>query len=409
MTEASRAMERVARLSYGRLVARLVARTGSLADAEDALSDALVRALETWPLTGLPDNPEAWLTRTARNRAIDRQRNGALPTAHSRELIRMAEERAVTPPPATDPRLPLMFICAHPAIDPSLRAPLMLQTVLGLDARRMATVFLVPPGTLGQRLARVKAKIQTAAIRYEMPEGREFDDRLSDVLDAVYGAYVVGYNGIPAGDPKAAGLAQEAIWLASLLADGFPRAAEAHGLFALMLFSEARRSARTDAATGALIPLEEQDTTLWESALLRDAEKALRNAARHASIGRYQLEASIQAVHAARRLTGATDWAALALLYAGLIRVAPTIGARTGQAAVLCQTEGPGTALAALDAMADVARKTYQPWWAVRAHVLERLGEVEAARAAFDRAIGLSDDPAARLYLAARKAGLARG
>jgi RNA polymerase sigma-70 factor, ECF subfamily len=225
-------------------------------------------------------------------------------------------------------------------------------------------------------------------------------------LSAIYGAYSVGYNGIPAGDPKAASLAQEAIWLASLVAAGFSEAAEAHGLFSLMLFAEARRPARADAATGALIPLEEQDTSLWNGDLLADAEKALRNAARNASLRRYQLEASIQAVHAARRRTGATDWDELALLYAGLVNVSPTIGATTGQASVIAETAGPKAALDALDAIPELARKSYQPWWATRAHVMARLGDIEGARVAFDRAIGLSDDPAATLFLAARKARL---
>lgn len=405
MTDASRAIEGVARLSYGRLVARLAARTGSLADVEDALADALLKALETWPETGVPDNPEAWLTTTARRRAIDRARTGALPATYEQELTRMAEERSETSPPATDPRLPLMFICAHPAIDPSLRAPLMLQAVLGLDARRMASVLLMPPGTLGQRLTRVKAEIERAAIRFDLPEGRDFDTRMGDVLNAIYGAYVVGYNGIPGGDRKAAGLAQEAIWLASLVADAFPKAAEAHGLFSLMLFAEARRPARTD-ETGALTPLEAQDTDRWDAALTADAERALANATRHASLGRYQLEAAIQAIHAARRRTDATDWEALKGLYAGLLKVSPTIGALTGQAAVLAETNGPKAALSALDAIPEAKRQSYQPWWATRAHVLARLGDVDAARAAFDRAIGLSDDPAARLYLVTQRGRL---
>lgn len=409
MSDAVRAVERVARLSYGGLVARLAARTRSLADAEDALSDALARALQTWPETGVPENPEAWLVTVARNRAIDHARTGALPAAHEKDLSRMAEERADTPAPTTDPRLPLMFVCAHPAIEPALRAPLMLQVVLGLDARRMASVFLVPPGTLGQRLTRVKTRIESAAIPFELPEGRAFDTRITDVLNAIYGAYVVGYNGLPAGDPKAASLAEEALWLVSLLAQGFPLVPEVHGLFALMLFAEARRPARMDAATGALVPLEDQDTTLWDGAMLADAETALRNAARRASLGRYQLEASVQAVHSARRHGGETDWETLAHLYAGLVRVAPTIGALTGQAAVLCETAGPAQALAALDAIPEAQRRDYQPWWATRAHALTRSGDVAAARDAFDRAIGLSDDPAARRYLAARKARLLHG
>ncbi|MEL7300841.1 MAG: DUF6596 domain-containing protein [Pseudomonadota bacterium] len=406
MSGAARAVERVARLSYGKLVARLAARTGSLAEAEDALGDALTKALETWPETGVPDHPEAWLTITARRRAIDRARKGALPATYEQELTRMAQERAEIAPPATDPRLPLMFICAHPAIDETLRAPLMLQAVLGLDARRMASVFLMSPGTLGQRLTRVKAKIESARITFELPDGRDFADRLADVLNAIYGAYVVGYNGIPAGDRKAASLAEEAIWLASLVAHGFPREGEANGLFALMLFAEARRPARIDRATGTLVPLEEQDTNLWDRAVLSDAEKALRNAAGNSSLGRFQLEASIQAVHAARHRSGTTNWSELRLLYAGLVGFSPTVGARTGEAAVLIETDGPDAALSALDAIPEAARRSYQPWWATRAHALARLGQNGEARDAFDRAIGLSDDPAARIYLADRKARL---
>lgn len=406
MNETVETVERVARLAYGRLVARLAARTRSLADAEDALADALIKALDTWPRTGVPDHPEAWLTTVARRRAIDHARSGALPATYEQELTRMAEERANEPLPAADPRLALLFLCAHPAIDPALRAPLMLQTVLGIDARRMASVFLVPPGTIGQQLTRVKAKIKHARIPFELPEGRAFDDRMTDVLNAIYAAYAVGYNGIPSGDPKAAGLAQEALWLVSLIAAAYPDAAEAQGLFALILFSQSRRPARLDAATGALVPLEDQDTALWDGGMLADAEKALSNASRHLSLGRYQLEASIEAVHAARRRTGKTSWTDLATLYAGLVEVSPTVGALTGQAAVLSMTTGPDAALAALDAIPEARRMTYQPWWATRAHILAQLQRRDEALQAFDRAIGLSEDPSARLYLAGRKAML---
>ena len=208
---------------------------------------------------------------------------------------------------------------------------------------------------------------------------------------------------MPAGDLKAANLAQEALWLVSLMADGFRDEPEANGLFALMLFAEARRPARIDPATGSMVPLDEQDTALWDSAMIDHAETALRNASRRASLGRFQLEASIQAVHADRRRTGRTDWAALSLLYAGLVEVAPTLGSRTGRAAVLCETEGATAALALLDAIGEAAKLSYQPWWATRAHVLRRLGQTPKAIEAYDRAIGLSDDPAARRYLAGQK------
>lgn len=402
----SRAVEQVARLSYGRLVAQLARRTGSLADAEDALGDALARALEAWPVSGVPDNPRAWLATVAWRRLTDQARHRALPDTYQMELIRMAEERGSTAECTSDPRLGLMFVCAHPSIDPALRAPLMLQTVLGLDARRMASVFLIPPSTLGQRLTRAKAKIEAANIPFAPPEGRDFEGRMRDVLNALYAAYAVGYNGIPAGDTKSVGMAQEAIWLASLIAAEYPPESEAHALFALMLFAEARRPARIDKASGALVPLEEQDTELWDAACLADAERALAHAVRNPSLGRYQLEASIQAVHAARRRTGKTDWQELALLYTGLVRIAPTIGARTGHAAALAKTDGPEAALEALDAIEADKVASYQPWWATRAHVLAELGRTEDAMATFDRAIGLCDDPAARIYLAGRKSAL---
>ena len=398
-----RSIERVARLSYGKLVARLAARTGGIASAEDALSGALIRALETWPQTGLPDNPEAWLVTVARNLATDRMRSDALPLVYEKELVAMAEEHGETGAPSTDPRLGLMFACAHPSISRNLRAPLMLQTVLGLDAKRMASVFLLSPGTLGQRMTRLKAKIERAGIPFDLPDETELESRLTDVLNAIHAAYAVGYNGIPAGDAKAASLAEEAIWLVSLIAAAYPDAAEAHGLFALMLLSEARRPARTDAHTGALVPLERQDTRLWDTELLHDGETALSNAAQNFSLGRFQLEASIQAAFMARRRTGMTDWDELKKLYAGLVHVSPSIGALVGQAAVLAEAQSPESALAALEKIPTNLRRDYQPWWAVRAHVLMLLKDTNAAVEAFDRAIGLSDDPSTRKYLAAKK------
>ena len=390
-------------MSYGKLVARLAARTGGIASAEDALSGALIRALETWPQRGMPDNPEAWLVTVARNMATDRMRSDALPLIYEEELVAMSKEQGETPATSTDPRLGMMFACAHPSISQELRAPLMLQTVLGLDARRMASVFLLSPGTLGQRLTRLKSKIERAAIPLDLPEEEELDPRLADVLNAIHAAYAVGYNGIPAGDAKAASLAEEAIWLVSLIGAAYPAAAEAHGLFALMFLSEARRPARTDPRTGALVPLDQQDIRQWDPELLKDGELALSNAAQNLSLGRFQLEASIQAAFMARRRTGRTDWDELKRLYAGLVHVSPNIGALVGQAAVLAQAEGPHSALEALERIPRKIRAAYQPWWAVRAHALMALDDATAAVEAFDRAIGLSDDPSTRKYLAAKK------
>lgn len=404
MSDARRRIEGIARLSYGRLVASLALRIGSIARAEDALGDALLRALETWPDRGIPDNPEGWLLTAARNRAVDRVRSDRLPATYGAEIGMLhAAAEAREDASAIDPRLRLMFACAHPAIDARLRAPLMLQVVLGLDARRMASAYLVSPGTLAQRLTRAKAKIEASGIPLALPEAQdEYDARLEDILAAIYAAYAVGRNG--AGDAKATGLAHEALWLVSTLCDARPEAAEAHGLFALMLYTESRRPARTDRRSGQLVPLKDQDPALWIGDMIADADRALRNASRHLTLGRFQIEASIQALHMARRAGGETDWSALRLLYRGLVQVSPTVGAMTGQAAVEARIAGHEAGLRLLDAIAHERRDAYQPWHATRAHLLADAGLADAAIQAFERAIGLSEDAAERAYLLARKA-----
>jgi len=397
-------IEKVARLSYGRLVAILAARTGGAAAAMDALSDAVVRALEVWPVRGIPARPEAWLIATAKNRAADAGRQSARAARAADTLALLEEERAALGPAATPDRtLNLMFVCAHPAIEPRMRTPLMLQLVLGLDARRMAGAFLIPPGTLGQRLTRARAKIEAARIGFALPDGEDLAPRLGHVLDAIYAAFTVGLDGESEGDAKSTSLAREALWLGSLVAAQLPGEPEAQALLALMLYTQARRPARVD-ATGCLVPLDAQDTALWDARMTADADISMRLAARTPTLGRYQIEAAIAAGHADRRHGRPTDWAGIAGLYRGLAALHPTIGALTGLAAALCEAGDPAAGLAVL-AKADPGRAAgYQPWWAVRAHLLAARGELEGALAAFDRAIALSLDPAARAYLARRKA-----
>lgn len=408
MSDARSRIEGIARLSYGRLVASLALRIGSIARAEDALGDALLRALETWPDRGIPDNPEGWLLTAARNKAVDRVRSEQLVTVYGAEIEMLhaaAEAREDTG--AADPWLALMFACAHPAIDARLRAPLMLQVVLGLDARRMAPAYLLSPGTLAQRLTRAKAKIETSGIPLTLPEAQdEYDARLEDILAAIYAAYAVGQTGSGSGGAKAVNLTREALWLISTLCDVQPMAAEAHGLFALILYAESRRPARTNACTGQLVPLREQDPALWAGEMMADADRALRTASRNLTLGRFQIEASIQAVHMARRDGAETDWRALQLLYRGLVQVSPTVGAMTGQAAVEAEISGPEAGLRMLDAIEHHRRDAYQPWHATRAHLLAEAGQAGEAMQAFDRAIGLSDDAAERAFLLSRKAGV---
>lgn len=399
-------IERVARLSFGRLVAILATRTGNVTAAMDALSDAVVRALEVWPLQGVPSNPEGWLISTARHRAADAGRSASRATAATETLTLLEEERTDMGQAATPDRiLNLMFVCAHPAIETRMRTPLMLQLVLGLDARRMAGAFLIAPGTLGQRLTRARAKIEAARIGFSLPDGEDLAPRLAHVLDAIYAAFTVGIDGEGAGDAKSSSLAREALWLGSLIAAQMPDAPEAHGLLALMLYTQARRPARVDAA-GCLIPLDAQDTGLWDARLMADADIAMRLAARAPTLGRYQIEAAIAAAHADRRHGHRTNWGAIAALYRGLVALHPTTGALTGLAAALGEAGDPAAGLAVLQTADASLASAYQPWWAVRAHLLALAGAADQAIACFDRAITLCSDPAARAFLARQKANL---
>lgn len=402
MDETRRAIEVVARDSYGRLLAFVAARTRDVAAAEDALGDAFVAALNTWPRAGVPVNPAAWLLTAARRRLIDQQRAGLrVQSASELVLEQVAERSATEAEPFPDERLNLMFVCAHPAIDPAVHTPLMLQTVLGLDAATIARAFLVPPATLGQRLVRAKAKIRDTRIAFEVPDGAELPRRLDAVLGAIYTAYGSGWEDAAGADARARGLAEEAIWLARVLVQRLPDEPEARGLLALILHCEARRLARRTPA-GDYVPLSEQDTTRWDAAMTDEAERELAAGFTQGRTGRFQLDAAIQSVHAERAVTRRTDWPAIVTFYEHLVRLAPTLGARVGHAAAVAEVNIPEAGLALLDAIDPDAASTYQPYWAVRAHLLERAARPES-RDAFDRAIALAVDDAVRRFLLNRR------
>jgi len=402
-----RAAEQAARNSYGRLVAYLAARSRDVAAAEDALGDAFVAALQTWPRVGIPDKPEAWLLAAARRRLIDAARHARVKAEASdvvRIVLEQAEQQESSDVIFPDERLKLLFVCAHPSIDEAVRTPLMLQTVLGLDAARIASAFLVAPATMGQRLVRAKVKIRNAGIQFEIPEHRELPARLEAVLDAIYAAYGSSWDDVAGADPRRKELADEAISLGRLVRELLPEP-EAAGLLALMLHCEARRGARRD-ADGGYVPLTRQDVERWSRPMIDEAERILAGASEAGRPGRFQLEAAIQSVHAQRAVTGRTDWEAIALLYEGLIRLAPTIGARVGQAAALAEARGADAGLATLADLPSGALETYQPYWALRAHLLSRLGRADQARDAYARAIGLSEDAAVRDFLVGRSSAL---
>lgn len=403
--DARRAAELAARHSYGRLVAYLAAQTRDVAAAEDALGDAFLTALNTWPDQGVPTKPEAWLLVTARRKLIDTARRSqtqervlnTLKTSH------LGISLAPDGEPATfsDDRLKLLFICAHPAIDAAMHTPLMLQTVLGLNAAQIASAFLMSPTTMGQRLVRAKAKIRDAGMAFEIPEAKDLPARLQAVLEAIYAVYTLGWDNVAGSDARHQGLTEEALWLARLCVDLMPEEPEAKGLLALMLFCEARAPARRT-AEGAYVPLSEQSTDLWLPEMLSEAEHTLGQAAIAQSMGRFQLEAAIQSAHMQRAGGQMTDWEAIALLYEGLLQIAPTLGARVSQAAAIAEVQGCAASLNALESIPPDAVKNYQPYWALKAHLLQNLGQPTAAKDAYQRAIGLSEDAAIRDFLLAR-------
>ncbi len=391
----------VARDSYGRLIAYLAARSHDIAGAEDALGDAFAAALAHWPVDGIPDAPEAWLLTTARRRLHDRWRHGRVEAGAEETLRIVFGELAVVAPEAQfpDERLKLMFVCAHPAIDPAARSALMLQTVLGLDAARIASAFLVAPATLSQRLVRAKTKIRAAGIAFEVPREDEWAERLADVLEAIYAAYGTGWDDVAGTDPQTSGLAHEALTLAAMLVRLVPEAAEAWGLVALIAFCQSRAAARRS-ASGDYVPLFEQDPAAWDRELLGVGESALLKAAALGAPGAFQLEAAIQSAHTQRRLGASVPDAAIVELYDALVAVQPTIGAMVSRACAVGAAHGAEAGLAALAALEAKDVRGYQPYWAALAHLAAQAGQADTANTARERAVGLSTDPAVRRFLA---------
>ncbi|HEV8314698.1 MAG TPA: DUF6596 domain-containing protein [Burkholderiaceae bacterium] len=407
--DAARAAEAAARRSYGKLVAFLAARTRDVAGAEDALADAFAAALAEWPQRGVPLNPDAWLFTVARRRLIDAARRRRQDDAIA-EQLQWLTDLAVDDDDGSaipDRRLGLLFACAHPGIERSVRAPLMLQVVLGFDAATIASAFLVAPATMGQRLSRAKAKIREAGIAFEVPERALLRERLDAVLDAVYAAYAEGWSDAEGADARRRNLADEAIWLGRLLASLLPDEGEALGLLSLMLHAHARRDARRDAA-GDYVPLAEQDPARWDAVLIDEAEALLSRASRcDGAPGRYQLEAAVQSAHAVRRRSGRTDWPAIERLYDALCALSDSPVAALNRAVALAQTRGAASGLAALDAAAsDLRLADYQPYWAARAELLARTGATQEALQAYQQAMGLEPDPAVRRFLQRRAQGL---
>jgi len=396
---AARSAVVAARDSYGRLLALLAASTSDLAAAEDALADAFERALRTWPSQGVPANPDAWLLTVARNRLRDQWKSAraqrAVPLEAGQDVLGHITDLDIDSIP--DRRLELMLVCAHPAIERAVHTPLMLNTVLGFTAEQVGRAFSVPPSTMATRLVRAKKRIKAAGIPFRIPDRADLPARMASVLEAVYGTYVIDW----ATGPQARQLPSEALHLAEVLTTLVPGDPEARGLAALIELSAARAPARVDAA-GRFVPLADQDPSRWNPYLISRAHEHLRAAHARGQLGRFQLEAAIQAVHCARRRGGTTDWPALLTLHRILQAVAPSLGSGVAFAAVTAEVDGPAAGLATLDALLTGAgqhARRFQPAEATRAHLLDRLGRKEEAVAAYDRAISLTHDTAERQYL----------
>jgi predicted RNA polymerase sigma factor len=400
----------VARRSYGKLVAFLAARTRDVAAAEDALSEAFASALADWPRNGCPSNPEAWLLTVARRKAIDMHRGLRRHELAADELRVMAEglDAAVSAAEIPDQRLALMFACAHPAIDAGIRAPLILQVILGLDAKAIASAFLMSPAAMGKRLVRAKDKMRHAGVPFRVPEREELAGRLDTVLDAIYAAFAEGWTDPVGTDVVHRDLTEEAFFLARIATELLPEEPEAFGLLAFMLHAEARRRARRD-ANGDYVPLAEQDSALWDSQMIFEAEELLRRASSHSSIGRYQLEAALQSAHVYRCRTGYANWADVVKLYDALLALTASPVVAINRALAIAELHGASAGLEAIpDIAADARLAEYQPYWAARAELLSKTSAQNEAHSAYGMAIGLERDDAVRRFLQRRQLALAR-
>jgi RNA polymerase sigma-70 factor (ECF subfamily) len=403
----------VARRSYGKLLAYLAADMRDVSAAEDALSEAFAAALADWPAHGCPDNPESWLMTVARRKGIDgarRRRSGeaasvqwqAIADMHA-ECIDLHEDESFP-----DRRLGLLFACAHPAIDVNIRAPLMLQTVLGLEAKTIASAFLVSPDAMGRRLSRAKQKIREAGIPFAIPERDAWNERLDAVLAAIYATYAEGWSAPDDADLTRRDLVEEAVFLARLLTELLPQEPETFGLLAVMLYTEARRRARRS-AEGEYVPLAEQDARLWDVGMIAEAESWLQRAGTLGRIGRYQLEAALQSAHIERQRSGRSDWTPEVQLYDALYALTHSPVVALNRALAVAELEGPEAAMAIIQVLSDDKRlAAYQPYWAARAALFARIGDACETLHAYEMAIGLAHDPAVRRFLQRRQAECAK-
>ncbi len=395
-------LDRIFREEYGRVVATLARRFGSLDVAEDAASEAVVVALERWSQDGLPPHPGGWLTTTATRRALDRVRRESRRDDKHRQAALIVDPTSPEPTgPVVDDRLRLIFVCAHPALAPEARVALTLRLVGGLTVPEIASAFLVGEATMGQRITRAKRKIAAARIPFRVPEHDDLRPRLAGVLAVLYLIFNEGYLSTSGGSPDRIDLTAEAIRLGRLLRGLLPTEPEVAGLLALMLLIDARRDARFH--DGLLVPLTEQDRTSWNQTEIDEGLALVRECLAVNRPGPYQVQAAVNAVHSTARTAADTDWSQIHALYGQLLRLTPSPVVELNRAVAVAELDGPEVGLAVVDRLALTG---YHAWHATRADLLRRLGRADEARAAYDEALALTANPAEGGYLTARRDSL---
>jgi RNA polymerase sigma-70 factor (ECF subfamily) len=393
-------IERVFRAEHGRAVAVLVRVFGDIDIAEEAVADAFTTAVQRWPADGLPPSPAGWIITTARNRAIDRlRREASRADRHAQAALLHARDEPIEEGPVRDERLRLIFTCCHPTLGRSAQVALTLRLLGGLTTAEIARAFLVPEPTMAQRLVRAKGKIRDAKIPYRVPAAAHLAGRLQSVLAVVYLVFNEGYAASSGTALVRADLCAEAIRLGRQLAELMPDEPEVLGLLALMLLVESRRAARTTAG-GDLVPLADQDRDRWDRGLIAEGQSIVRDCLRRNDPGVYQIQAAINAVHSDARSAAATDWRQIVQLYDQLLAYDPSPVVALNRAVAVAEVDGPGPALALIDAL-DIG--TYHLFHAIRADLLRRLGRGVEAATAYERAIELTENAAEREFLRRRR------
>ena len=408
--QVSRTIETLYRSESGRVLATLVRLLGDLDLAEEAMHEAFAAALESWPQTGIPDNPRPWLISTARFKAIDVMRRRARFDGAQRDLVAHMESRGNDAPfedeEIEDDRLRLIFTCCHPALPPDGQVALTLREVCGLTTEEIARAFLVTPATLAQRIVRAKAKIREAPIPYEVPTPQELPERLDAVLQVIYLVFNEGYSAAAGAEVTRAELTGEAIRLGRLLTELPPEPEipkpEIMGLLALMLLQESRRAARTS-PTGELILLENQDRSLWNREQIAEGVALVEKALKSRRFGPYTLQAAIAAVHAEAESAAATDWRQIVALYNQLVRIQPSPVVHLNRAVAIAMRDGPEAGLTHIDAVLEHGElANYYLAHSARAEMYRRLGRTAEARSSYEKALALTQQEPERQFLQER-------